>query len=278
VDGRERSYRVYIPQSFGAATAPALVIGLHGGGSNGADFETMTGLSALADHEGFIVAYPNAIGVYHEKLYWNDGRVPEVDDVGFIRRLIDELVGRLGVDPARVYVTGFSNGASMSNRLGVELGDKLAAIAPVAGTLGIIQAQDWQPLRALPVMYVHGTTDPFAYYTGGSAGTWRGSSLSAPAHVAWWAQKNACGPQPQETLLPDRADDGTRVTRSVYSNCRANADVIFYSIDNAGHTWPDGAPWAPEAVTGIISRDFNASEEMWRFFQGHRLSVAGEAR
>jgi polyhydroxybutyrate depolymerase len=204
--------------------------------------------------------------------------VPDVDDVGFISRLIDELVGKLGIDRTRVYVTGFSNGASMTSRLGVELGDKLAAIAPVAGTLGINQAKRWQPVRAMPVMYLHGTADPFAYYTGGSAGTWKGSALSAPAYASWWAQKNGCGRQPVETAMPDRVDDGTRVTRNVYSSCRANADVTFYSIDSAGHTWPGGEPWAPEAVTGKISRDLNASEEMWRFFQGHRLSAASDAR
>lgn len=270
-DGRVRSYRIHIPPSLDAATAPALVIGLHGGNSNGADFETMTGLSPLADREGFIVVYPNAIGLYREKPYWNDGRVPEVDDVSFISRLIDELADKLSIDANRVYITGFSNGASMTNRLGIELGNKIAAIAPVAGTLGINQAKRWQPVRTLPVMYFHGTADPFAYYTGGSAGTWKGSALSAPAYAAWWAQKNGCEPQPVAAVMPDRVNDGTRVTRIVYPSCPANSEVIFYSIVDAGHTWPGGAPWGPETVTGKISREINASIEMWHFFQRHRI-------
>lgn len=269
VDGRVRHYRVYVPASADA-TARSLIIALHGGNSNGVAFEAMTGLSALADREGFVVVYPNAIGLYRGKPYWNDGRVPTVDDVGFMRRLIDELAHKYQIDRARVYVTGFSNGASMTNRLGVELGDKIAAIAPVAGTLGIRQAQVWQPLRVLPLLYFHGTTDPFAYYSGGSAGTWKGSSLAAPAHAAWWAQKNGCDPQPQETALPDRIDDGTAIMRVAYS-CPVGANVVFYFIDNGGHTWPGGAPWAPEAITGKISREIDASTEMWRFFQQHRL-------
>lgn len=272
VDGRLRHYRVYVPASADTA-APSLLIALHGGNSNGVAFEAMTGLSALADREGFVVVYPNAIGLYRGKPYWNDGRVPAVDDVGFIRQLIDELAHKYRIDRARVYITGFSNGASMTNRLGVELGDKIAAIAPVAGTLGIRQVQRWQPLRVLPVLYFHGTTDPFAYYSGGSAGTWKGSALSAPDYAAWWAQKNGCDPQPQETALPDRIDDGTSIARVAYS-CPVGADVVFYSIDNGGHTWPGGAPWAPETITGKISRELDASTEMWRFFQQHRLEVA----
>jgi polyhydroxybutyrate depolymerase len=270
VDGTQRSFRLHRPAAAAPDEKLPLVIALHSGQSNAAEMEMLSGLSALADKEKFMVVYPNAIGRYRGKLYWNDGRAPKVDDVRFIGKLIDELVTRHRADTRRVYVTGISNGASMTNRLAVELGARLAAIAPVAGTIGVKVANQWKPPRPMPVMYFHGTADPLAYYEGGSAGTYRGSALSAEDFVQWWAKRNACRDRPRTEALPDKVDDGTQVERRSYSNCAAGADVVFYRIEGGGHTWPGGQPWLPEKLIGRTSGNIDASAQMWVFFVRHQ--------
>jgi polyhydroxybutyrate depolymerase len=271
--GRTRTYRVHIPASFTPAQKFPLVIALHGGRDNGKGMERLTGLSGLAERESFIVVYPDAVQQYK---YWNDGRLKDVDDVAFISELIDELEKKVSIDSHRVYATGFSNGASMANRLGAELADKIAAIGPVAGTMGVGRAKVWRPTRPVPVVYFHGTKDPFAYYyEGGSAGTWRGAALSATAMVEWWAEKNRCEGEPKEILLPDTVDDGTRVARVSYGKCDGDAEVVFYRIDGGGHTWPGGYQWAAERVAGKTSRDISANEVMWSFFERYSLEGPG---
>jgi polyhydroxybutyrate depolymerase len=271
VDGRRRSYRLYVPAAHPTTRRLPLVIALHGGQSSGHEMEVLTGLSALAEREQFLAVYPDAIGVYRDKRYWNDGRVPEVDDVKFIGMLIDELVRSFAADPARVYVTGISNGASMTNRLGVALAERIAAIAPVAGTIGVQAADRWQPARPLPVVYFHGTADPLAYYDGGSAGTYRGSALSAPDYVRWWARHNGCAAAARSEPLPDATADGTRVTRVAHDGCRVGAEVVLYRIESGGHTWPGGRQYLPERVIGKTSRDIDANAVMWEFFKRHPL-------
>lgn len=269
-EGVKRTYRVHFPTSFGEDRRLPLVVVLHGGQSNAEDMERLTGFSSVADAHGFTVVYPEAVGVYRGKVYWNDGRVPSVNDVGFISALIDELVTYAHIDGRRVYVTGFSNGASMTNKLGVELEEKIAAIAPVAGTIGVRTASTWKSPRPIPVLYIHGTNDPFAfYYEGGSKGTFKGSALPAEDYVKWWAEKNGCTLAPFTEFLPDKKNDGTKVLRLTYSGCRQDVSVVFYKIEGGGHTWPGGWQWADEVIAGPTSYEFSASEAMWEFFRSH---------
>ena len=125
----ERAYHLHIPSSYRNSTAAPLVVALHGGGGSGQKMATLSRLSLLADQNGFIVAYPEAV-----ERHWNDGRglsqyrsqKENIDDVGFISGMIDAISGDYNIDQERVYVTGASNGAMMSLRLGCELADKIA--------------------------------------------------------------------------------------------------------------------------------------------------------
>jgi|GEM_PF-124880 len=276
VDGRLRTCHIHLPPAKISDKLLPMVIVLHGGQMTGIEMEKLTGMSDAADQNGFIAAYPDAIGLYKGKLYWNDGRVPEVNDTAFISALIDEAVRRFHADPERVYVTGYSNGASMANRVGIELSGRIAAIAPVAGTIGTRVADDWKPAVPVPVLYFHGTADPFAYYSGGSAGTHRGSGLSANQYIAWWAEKNGCDKVPVQTELTQDADSGTHVTRTEYSCPRNQAEVIFYRIENGGHTWPGRAGQLPEKTYGKTAA-FDANIVMWNFFKQHRRNSSAPA-
>ena len=133
VGGMDRTAWVHQPAA-GTGAAPPLVVCLHGGFGQGAGMALYSGFDRVADRFGFVVAYPDG-----HRRSWNDGRgnTPAgrdgVDDVAFAAALLDQLSTRLAYDPRRVYVTGISNGAMMAQRLGCELPERIAAIAPVAG-------------------------------------------------------------------------------------------------------------------------------------------------
>lgn len=166
-----RTFLVHVPKNLEAANPP-LVIALHGGGTNGKTMERFSGLSEASERYGFVVVYPNGSGRLKGFLTWNAGSCCSyaekhaIDDVAFISRLIDYMIKQYHIDPLRVYVTGISNGAMMAYRLAAEIPDRIAAIAPVAGTLtidpGTIQA-------AMPIIHFHGTDDQFVPYLGGAA-------------------------------------------------------------------------------------------------------------
>lgn len=275
---QQRTWLLHLPAGLKPGTAVPLVIALHGLSMDGGSMELLTGLSDVADRHGFAVAYPDGLGRMWR--FWERHELGQrvrrergyVDDVGFIAALIEELVTDGTVDARRVYVTGLSNGAFMSNRLALSLSDRIAAIAPVAGTMSFALA-DLKPPRSMPVLYIHGTDDRIVGFDGVDGFTRRKSSLNAEELVAWWCDQNGCRKLvPGETLPDADADDGCRVVRREYRSENA-APVVFYEVSHGGHTWPDGR-FQPERLLGPVCRDFNASEAMWEFFSRHSLPEA----
>ncbi len=272
-DGRTRTYIVHLPPKLTPDHPVPLLIALHGAGGQGRSMAGLTGFNAIADREGFIVAYPDGLN-----RGWNDGRParlmdknPEnIDDVGFISALIDKLSGSLPVDTRRVYVTGMSNGGFMSNRLGCELAGKITAIAPVASEYARTMASGCSPARPLPVLLINGDADPLVPYQGG---TFSGVVYTPVSElVKMWTNLDGCSLTPATTRLPDvNPNDGTRVRQDTYGNCRNQVEVSLYTVEGGGHTWPGGIQYLPEATIGKTNRDINASEIIWTFFSRYSL-------
>ncbi|MBI3857602.1 MAG: hypothetical protein HY293_18125 [Planctomycetes bacterium] len=266
----DRTFRLHVPPA-GTDRKPGprpLIIALHGAASNGKQTEGLTGLSALADKSGFAVAYPD--GENRIWRYWNVGEGKK--DFQFISDLMDALVKAGTADPRRIYLTGISNGAYFSNALALEYGDRVAAIAPVAGTILKPVARLAKPKRPMPVCYWHGTDDQVVGYEGTDFISKREFSLSAEDGVKWWAEKNGCPKEPVVEKLEDKAaDDGTTVERWTFAG---PAPVVFYKIRGGGHTWP-GMPAGVEKILGRVCRDVNASEVIWEFFSKHSLPDKG---
>ncbi len=157
-----RSYVVHVPPHYDPKHPLPVVLALHGAGTNGRMTAVLTGLDKKADEADFAVVYPNGTGAGGIMLTWNSGgsrRTGEgsaADDVGYIRKVLDDLQTCLAVDAKRVYATGLSNGAMMCYRLASEMSDRIAAIAPVAGTIAI---DNYHPKRPVPVIHFHGTVD-----------------------------------------------------------------------------------------------------------------------
>jgi polyhydroxybutyrate depolymerase len=274
-DGRTRTYILHLPKSHTPGRRVPLVVVLHGMGANGAITALLTQFDGVADKHGFAVAYPDGIGkVWNFGMERPAGKVLKrdrgVDDVGFLTALIDELVRDGIADKRRVYVTGLSNGAYMSNRLGWDAADRIAAIAPVSGTMVKFSAEKTNAPRPMPVLYIHGTHDKIVGFDGADMFTKRAFSLSADEQVRWWAKQNGCEMTPKVESLPDKADDSTTVKRHTFTAKSGGAPVVFYEVIGGGHTWPGGS-LQPEILLGKTSRDFSASEVIWEFFSRQSL-------
>jgi len=287
IKGLQRSYLVHLPASYNKSRLWPLVIVLHGGGSEAKTMDPLTGFNALADKQGFVVVYPEA---YKHMItgpglsqHWNDGRgevgiraqAENIDDVGFISALIDHLLLDLNIDKRKVYATGISNGALMSNRLGCELSDKIAAIAPVAGNIPQKTASAWSPSHTVSVLIINGTEDPVMPFNGGDISFLSiktGKVLSVAETVKFWIGKNGCSAAPITEQLPHlNPDDNTSTIVERYRGCRDSTDVALYKVNGGGHTWPGGFQYMSETLIGQTSRDFSATETIWQFFKLHPL-------
>ena len=271
VDGIERTYILHVPESV-SNPAP-LVFVLHGGGGNGKGMIKLTGYNKISDKYGFIACYPDGVDKH-----WNDGRKVnqsfkngvEVNDVKFISLLIDTLESKFSIDSARIYVCGISNGGMMSFRLGCELNDKIAAIAPVAISMSEYLYNSCKPGKPVPLMYIFGNEDPLVPYEGGSISFGRGQVVSVDNTLAFWGKNNDCSDKPVITSI-DKEDDDTYVKKYVFSGETQRNEIEFYLIYGGGHTWPGGRQYLPEFIIGRTSEEFNASEEIWKWFEGKKL-------
>ncbi len=271
--GLTRTYRGHLPSSYDGVKALPLVLALHGNGGDGQGMQRLTHLNSIADEHGFIVVYPDG---YQKS--WADGRGATeadqagVDDVSFLSALIDALANQYQVDPKRVYVTGISNGGFMTQRLACDLSNKIAAAAAVAATMPTGLAARCAPRRPVPFLLMQGADDPFVPVQGGAVKGERGTVLSASATIQKWVSIDGCPASPATGNEPDTANDGTSVSYQLYSGCRNRSAVALYLVAGGGHTWPGGLQYLPAALIGKTSRDIDAGEVIWSFFQPQALT------
>ncbi len=276
----ERRYIVHVPPSYGGKTPVAVVIMFHGGGGTAKGAMRQTGWTEKADQSGFLAAFPEAISRDPSRparfkgnpQIWNDGSGRghagrrNIDDVGFTSALIDFLESRFAVDERRIYATGFSNGASMTFRVGVELSERIAAIAPVSGHFWLKSSELSRPV---PLIYLIGTEDPLNPLEGGQIRMANGRMSKKPLpreSVLSWAKMLGC-PQKSELVYDKEGVKGT-----AYRPCKEKSEVIVYTIEGMGHTWPGGISRLPEWMVGKTTRKLNANDVIWDFFQKHPKS------
>lgn len=262
--GYARTSLLHVPASYDPTRGAMLVLNFHGFTSNDVEQEALTGMNAVADQRGLIVAYPQGIGDG-----WNAGdcctetQPAGVDDVQFTRDLLALVESRYCIDPARIYATGFSNGGFLSHRLACEMSTTFAAVAPVSGVLGIPRA-DCNPARPVPVIDFHGTADPVVPYDGGPAAKLLPPIVfrSVDETVEHWRSVDACLGAPTVTYAHG---DATCVR---WSDCDGGADVELCTMVGDGHQWPDGI-----AVPGLgpMSTDIDATGRMIDFFVAHPM-------
>jgi polyhydroxybutyrate depolymerase len=268
VGGVARSYLLFLPSGYQSGRPLALVLVFHGGGSRARDMTTHTGFTAVAERERFAVVYPEGL-----QGRWNDGRGygASHDDVAFVRALLDTVARQVTLDSSRLYATGISNGGMFAYRLACDLPGVLAAVAPVAGAVPAALAERCAGAAPVAVAAFQGTADPLLPYSGGGRGaSGRGEVLSALRSAELWARVDGCDGEPGVEAPRDSVRDGTRVRAQRWSGCRSGREVVLYTIEGGGHTWPDGPPVGSRV--GRVTRELDATEVIWAFFVAHPRS------
>jgi len=271
-DGRTRSYIVHIPPKYDSKQPTPLVLAFHGGGGNAQIMMRFYGLNDKADKGGFIVAYPNGTGRSENILTWNGGnccgyaQLNNVDDVGFVRVVLDDLAKVVSVDSKRVFATGMSNGGILCYRLASELSDRIAAIAPVSGTMGTATCK---PKRPVSVMHFHGTADEVVPFKGGKGSnrlTQQINFYSVEHSINAWVKANGCSEKPTVTDMPKKTDD-MAVQRKTYGQGKDGTEVVLFIINGGGHAWPGRG----RGVLGKTTKNISADDLMWEFFKRHPM-------
>ena len=290
VDGSSRRYAIYIPKNLGNRPVP-LIFELHGGGVY---IEDMTGTSGhktpyklwmpLADIEKFIVVYPEGLNGAYDKPTWNDCRgdcivSSDADDVHFIDVLIDKIETQYSINPNRIYVSGTSNGGFMAQRLGLELNDKIAAIASIAAAKPAISDCN-PPTRPISILFMDGTDDNHMPYNGGTIGNPpnpdNGTVLSTNETIDYWVHFDHTDTVPETYTFPDLdPNDGGVVEKFSYKNGNSGTEVVLYKINGGGHS----APSIREQYSAIYEQYFNKQNhdiemttEVWNFFKNKTLN------
>ncbi|BCY09552.1 PHB depolymerase family esterase [Actinoplanes sp. L3-i22] len=254
--GIDRTYLLHLPAGYRPGRATPVVLSFHGRTRTSEYQEELTRMDDL----DAIVAYPQGtIGTDGQPSFQGAPYSSGVDDVRFTGDLLDDLQRRLCVDPARIFVSGKSNGGGFAGLLACRLAGRIAASAQVSGAF-YPQGGDCAPSRAIPVVEFHGTADATIPYAGNPA-------KGLPPIMEWlgaWAVRNRCSSDfSQRTPVAG-------VTRFAWSRCAAA--VEHYRIDGLGHTWPSTTT-NPDSATPTV---LDATPIIWRFFRAHPLRSAVE--
>jgi polyhydroxybutyrate depolymerase len=224
-NGVDRSFVLFVPKQYHPSAPIPLLVMLHGMGGTAMNAHQETGWSTKGAAENFIVAYPEGTrpndkaspSLRKNPQAWNDGsgrfHVAEknVDDVAFIGSVLECIATDYNIDPRRIYVTGFSNGASMAFRIGAELSDRIAAIAPCAGACW---TDELKLSGKLSLCYITGMSDKLNPMEGGYpklnfGGDDQGGNKkpAVQATMAKWVEALKCKDSPTN----DTSTNGVRI-------------------------------------------------------------------
>ena len=260
-DGLRREYLVHVPKRLPPGKPAPMLLGLHGGGGD-MDFQAQNyGLIEKSEQAGFIAVFPNGYSRFRSGILatWNAGTCcgkavdEKIDDVGFLKAVIERVGTQVAIDKSRIYATGMSNGGLMSYRLACELPDMIRAIAPVAGTDNTIACK---PSRPVPVIHFHAKDDSHVLFNGGSGpdALTKTNFASVPATIAKWVGLNKAAPQAKTILSVPGAKC------ELHSG---SAPVELCVTEGGGHSWPGSQS---RRANKSPSQAIRANDLMWDFF------------
>lgn len=297
-DGFSRWSLVYIPKDI-SPKAPVVLL-LHGGTQSmrkifrpnaGGNLEW----PILADKEKFLLLAPNGTDpetgdTFSDKQNWHDLRpeavhgkyVAKMNDVKFIRELLDWAGKNYSIDLARIYATGASNGGLMTYRLLLEIPNRMAAgavfIANLPSPKSLLSGASGHPR---PIMIANGTKDPLMPYDGGATkfGRGRGRVLSFKETVFWWVRYNRANlEQAEARIIGDQlSEDNCTIHQTIYPGELSGAPVVAITVDGGGHSMPSKSHLLPNKflVRRLLGPGCQAAEgaEMARnFLKGFALA------
>ncbi len=260
--GLQRSFIVHLPPSYGQEAQP-VVFNYHGYDNTAAHMARYTNMGAEADQANFIVVFPQGANDGLGKASWNagigvSGTTGSADDVQFTRDMLGYLQKNYCIDMHRIYVTGYSIGASMAYRVACTLSDQIAALATVEGAFYHFDG-GCQATRPMPVLEIHGQADQLAPYDGAPS---RGLA-SVQTFLNVWFNLDKCDPNTSSTIF-QQAD----VTGLKWSSCANGAVIEHYRISDGGHVWPGSATPMPDL--GYTTHTIDANVVIWNFFSAFK--------
>lgn len=278
-DGRDRTYHVYVPSTIAAGASSGtpipLLVALHGGIGSGPQYEHTSGFDGLAEANRFIVVYPDGVGVGPSGAInrtWNGGACcgvatrNDVDDVTFIRLVVQRLRSRYPIDPGHVFAAGHSNGGILAYRLACDLSDDIVAIGVQSSSL---ELDGCRPSKPVSLMHIHGTADQNEPIDGGTgAHGISGVAFRPPIDgVKTMAARDGCPAQPAEATDPTNPD----ITTETWQPCAGGSAVELMKVTGASHAWMGHPSAAPKLVGAPYSRR-DASLAIWTFLIAHPRS------
>jgi polyhydroxybutyrate depolymerase len=221
-----------------------LLLYLHGLGGSGAEALANPELRALAQRGRMVLVAPDGNLDREGRRFWNAGPAccnfddKAVNDVARLEALIFHWTQRPEVDPARVYVVGFSNGGFMAHRLACFMDDRLTAVVSIGGA-GRAREDACAPVSTIAVLEIHGDADPIVRYGGGHVLDNRAADPhpSAPQTFHDWADRLGCPAQarPKVTAVDlDPRLPGAETTIESYADC-PHGSVELWTVHGGGH-------------------------------------------
>ncbi|MCX6170255.1 MAG: alpha/beta hydrolase-fold protein [Ignavibacteriales bacterium] len=250
----DRTYHIFVPESYTVQGDPApLVFVFHGAGDTGINFENYSGLDNEALNFGAIVVYPDA-----KTANWNEGcdcniasRL-QIDDLGFVKFLVNKIKKEYKIDSSRIYAVGFSQGGLFAQYIACAASDLFAAVAIEAATFSVPLSENCFPKQSKNILMINGTTDHVLPYEG-NLNDGKFSLLSANAAIKLWAAKNSCSSTPVVEYFQNST--GFKIRKEIYGNCRDAVEVVIYIVENGGHDWflsPE--LYAPKVIMDFFKR------------------------
>jgi polyhydroxybutyrate depolymerase len=283
VAGRKREYLIRVPTRppAGVGKKWPLLVYLHGGGGK-AQIDPKEGKSP------WIVIAPDAVD-----RAWNVAGIPHrstkprdrsIDDVTFIKALIDLAVEREDADPRRVAVGGISRGGMMAFQALSALNDRIGSGAIAIASLPALLREGYKLPRPTHILIMNGTADPLVRYEGGFGSFLeikrpeleKYDMLPTEEVARDLAVRQGLDPEPKVTRLPDKKDDGCSAEKHEWRGTASQGSVTLIKVIGGGHTIP-GLPQAlPESIVGKTCQDFNGFELIGDFLDSAPPRAAAE--
>lgn len=268
-DGLTRKYLVHVPSTYDKSNPAPLILAFHGGLGNSEHFadDGVFHLISKSNSEGFIIAFPNGVSPLRSgKLAtWNAGNCcayavqTKSDDVGFVKKIIDDMEKKFSIDRKRIYAAGFSNGGMLCYRLACEMTSTFKAIASVAGTDNYDACNPQMPIS---IMHIHAKDDDHVLFNGGCGPKCKIKSetdfTSVAETISRWVKRNNC------SGIPKRVMEKEGVYCDLYTGCDGNVQIKLCVTETGGHSWPGGKKSREQADTS--TNVFSATDIIWDFF------------